>query len=225
VNEAEVEAEFAHEFIRNRATFAYAPIIASGKNNNVLHYAANDRPCRNGELLLLDVAAAYGNYMSDLTRTIPVNGRFTRRQRQVYDAVLRVFRGVINEIKPGAKTPDLRKATEALVERELFDLGLLKKSQVRKQDPDNPAVRKFFMHGVAHAIGLDVHDVGSTHRPLAAGAVLTCEPGIYLREEGFGIRLENTVLVTERGCEDLMADVPIEAGEIEALMKGRGRKR
>jgi Xaa-Pro aminopeptidase len=220
-----VEAEFAHEFIRNRAGFAYQPIIAAGKNNNVLHYVANDQPCRKGELLLLDVAAGYGNYMSDLTRTIPVNGRFSRRQRQVYDAVLRVYRAVMKEIKPGAKLPELRKATEAFVERELLDLGLLKKSQIRKQDPDNPAVRKFFMHGVAHPIGLDVHDVGFTQRPIAAGWVLTCEPAIYLRDEGFGVRLENTVLVTETGCEDLMPDIPIEAEEIEDLMHARKRRR
>ena len=225
VNEAEVEAEFAHEFIRNRAGFAYQPIIASGKNNNVLHYIANDQPCRKGELLLLDVAAGYGNYMSDLTRTIPVSGRFSRRQRQVYDAVLRVYRAVITEIKPGAKLPELRKTTEAFVERELLDLGLLKKSQIRKQDPDNPAVRKFFMHGVAHPIGLDVHDVGFTQCPIAAGWVVTCEPAIYLRDEGFGIRLENTVLVTETGCEDLMPDIPIEAEEIEDLMHARARRR
>ena len=225
VNEAEIEAEFAHEFIRNRATFAYQPIIAAGKNNCVLHYIANDQPCTDGQLLLLDVAAGYGNYMSDLTRTIPVNGRFTRRQRQVYNAVLRVFRGAMREIKPGLKLPDLRKATNALVEKELLDLGLLKKSQIRKQDPDNPALKKYFMHGVAHPIGLDVHDVGFTQRPIAAGWVLTCEPAIYLREEGFGIRLENTVLVTETGCEDLMPDVPIEADEIEELMATRRRRR
>jgi len=225
VNEADIEAEFAHEFIRNRATFAYQPIIASGKNNNVLHYIANDQPCRNGDLLLLDVAAGYGNYMSDLTRTIPVSGRFTRRQKQIYNAVLRVFRAVMNEIKPGVKLLDLRKTTESLVERELLDLGLLKKSQIRKQDPDNPAVRKFFMHGVAHPIGLDVHDVGPMQHPIAAGWVLTCEPAIYLRDEGFGIRLENTVLVTNTGCEDLMPDIPIEADEIEELMTSRQRAR
>ena len=226
VNEAEIEAEFAHEFIRRRATFAYQPIIAAGENTCVLHYIANDQPCRPGQLLLLDVAAGYGNYMSDLTRTIPISGRFTRRQRQVYNAVLRVFRAVLREIKPGVKGPDLRKRTEELIQEELLELGLLKKSQVRKQDPQNPALRKYFMHGVAHPIGLDVHDVALADRPIAAGWVLTCEPGIYVKEEGFGVRLENTVLVTESGCEDLMPDVPIEADEIEALMaRRRGRAR
>lgn len=225
VNEAEVEAEFAHEFIRNKAAFAYAPIIASGQNNCVLHYVTNDQPCRNGELLLLDVAAGYGNYMSDLTRTIPVNGRFSRRQRQVYDAVLRVYRGVISAIRPGLILKDLRKLTERLMEKELLDLKLLKSSDIRKQDPDSPALRKYFMHGVAHPIGLDVHDVGVTQKPIAAGWVLTCEPGIYIREEGFGIRLENTVLVTEGGCEDLMPDIPIEAEAIEELMRLPARRR
>ena len=225
VNEAEVEAEFAHEFIRSRAAFAYSPIIAAGANNCVLHYDANDQPCKDGQLLLLDVAAGYGNYMSDLTRTIPVSGRFTRRQRQVYDAVLRVFRAVIKEIKPGAMLKDLRKLTDQLVEKELLDLRLLKPAEIRKQDRDNPALRKYFMHGVAHPIGLDVHDVGFTQRPIAAGWVLTCEPGIYVRDEKFGIRLENTVLVTESGCEDLMPDIPIEADEIEALMSAGRRRR
>ena len=224
VNEAEIEAEFAHEFIRNRAQFAYQPIIASGSNNCVLHYIANDQPCKDGQLLLLDVAAGYGNYMSDLTRTIPISGRFTRRQKQVYNAVLRVFRGVMKAIKPGAKMLELRKLTEQLVEEELLTLGILKKSQVKKQDPENPAVRKYFMHGVAHPIGLDVHDVAVAYQPVAAGWVLTCEPAVYLKDEGFGIRLENTVVVTENGCEDLMADIPIEADEIESLMSRR-RKR
>lgn len=223
VNEAEVEAEFAHEFIRRRASFAYQPIIAAGENNNVLHYVTNDQPCKDGQLLLLDVAAGYGNYMSDLTRTIPVNGRFSKRQRQVYDAVLRVFRAVTAEVRPGAKLPELRKTTESLIERELLGIGLLKRSQVKKQDPDNPALRKYFMHGVAHPIGLDVHDVGFTQRPIEAGWVITIEPGIYIREENFGVRLENTVLVTDDGVEDLMADVPIEAEEIEEIMFRRGR--
>jgi Xaa-Pro aminopeptidase len=225
VNEAEVEAEFAHEFIRHRAAFAYPPIIASGANSNVLHYVQNDQPCNDGDLLLLDVAAGYGNYMSDLTRTIPVSGRFTRRQRQVYDAVLRVFRQILRQIKPGVKLPDLRKETEKLIEQECLSLGLLKKSQVKKQNPDNPAVRKYFMHGVAHPIGLDVHDVGFTQKPISAGWVVTCEPGIYIREEQFGVRLENTVLVTETGIEDLMPDIPIEADEIEDLMNARAKRR
>ena len=218
VNEAEVEAEFAHEFIRHNGEFAYQPIIASGANNNILHYNQNDQVCRQGELVLLDVAAGLGNYMSDLTRTIPVSGRFTRRQKQVYNAVLRVFRQMVKAIVPGKTTKDLRTECEALLAEECVGLGLLKPSQIKKQTPDAPAVRPFFMHGVSHPIGLDVHDVTYNHFKLAPGWVLTCEPAIYLKEEGFGIRLENTVLVTENGPRDLMADIPIEADEVEALM-------
>ncbi len=218
VNEAEVEAEFAHEFIRHKGEFAYQPIIASGANNNILHYNQNDQVCRQGELLLLDVAAGLGSYMSDLTRTIPVSGRFTRRQKQVYNAVLRVFRRMVKAIVPGKTTKDLRTECEALLAEECLGLGLLKPSQIKKQTPDAPAVRPFFMYGVSHPIGLDVHDVTYNHFKLAPGWVLTCEPAIYLKEEGFGIRLENTVLVTENGPRDLMADIPIEADEIEALM-------
>jgi Xaa-Pro aminopeptidase len=218
VNEAEVEAEFVHEFIRHKGQFAYQPIIASGANNNILHYTQNDQTCKNGDLLLLDVAAGLGNYMSDLTRTIPVGGKFSRRQKQVYNAVLRVFRAQVAALRPGKTTQDLRKECEALIAKECVDLGLLKMSQLKKQTPENPAVRPFFMHGVSHPIGLDVHDVTGSHFKIAPGWVLTVEPAIYLKAEGFGVRLENTVLVTEHGPRDLMAGIPIEAGEIEALM-------
>lgn len=221
VNEAELEAELAHEFIRHRGTFAYAPIIASGANNNILHYNQNDQVCRKGELVLLDVAAGLGNYMSDLTRTIPVSGRFTRRQKQVYNAVLRVFRQMIQAMTPGKTTKELRAECEALLAEECVGLGLLKRSQLRHQTPGAPAVRPYFMHGVSHPIGLDVHDVTYNHFKIAPGWVLTCEPGIYIKEEGFGIRLENTVLVTEQGPRDLMAQVPIEAEAIEQLMRKR----
>ncbi|MDB5334242.1 MAG: pepP, partial [Phycisphaerales bacterium] len=182
---------------------------------------SNDQPCKAGQLLLLDVAAGYGNYMSDLTRTIPVSGRFTRRQKEVYRAVLRVFRTLMSEMRPGVLTRDLRKRAEELTTKECVDLGLLKPSQVRKQDPDNPAVRKYFMHGVAHPLGLDVHDLGLPQKPMQPGWVLTLEPGIYIKEEGFGIRLENDVLITETGNVDLMADIPIEPEEIEELMSGK----
>ena len=221
VNETEVEAEFAHEFIRHRSQFAYRPIIAGGANNNILHYNQNDQPCRRGELLLLDVAAGRGNYMSDLTRTIPVSGRFSRRQRQVYDAVLRVFRLMVKAIVPGKTTKDLRTECERLLAEECVKLGLLKPAQLRKATPENPAVKPWFMHGVSHPIGLDVHDVTYNHFPIAPGWVLTCEPALYLAQEGFGVRLENTILVTETGQRDLMADIPIEADEIEALMNRR----
>lgn len=221
VNEAEVEAEWAHEFIRHKGQFAYPPIIASGANNNILHYGQNDQPCRKGELLLLDVGAGLGNYMSDLTRTIPVSGRFTRRQKQVYRAVLRVFRQMVKAIVPGKTTKDLRTECEELIARECVDLGLLKPAQVKKSTPDNPAAAPFFMHGVSHPIGLDVHDVTYNHYRIAPGWVLTCEPAIYIKEEGFGIRLENTILVTESGQQDLMANIPIEPDEIETLMNRR----
>ncbi len=218
VNEADVEAEFAHEFIRHKGQFAYQPIIASGANNNILHYNQNDQPCKKGELLLLDVAAGLGNYMSDLTRTIPVSGKFTRRQKQVYNAVLRVFRATTKAMTPGKTTKDLRTECEELLTKECVDLGLIKPAQLKKATPDNPAVRPYFMHGVSHPIGLDVHDVTYNHFKLAPGWVLTCEPAIYIKEEGFGVRLENTILVTETGQRDLMAGIPIEADAIESLM-------
>jgi len=221
VNEAEVEAEFAYEFIRHKGQFAYPPIIAGGANNNILHYGQNDQPCKKGDLLLLDVAAGLGNYMSDLTRTIPVSGKFTRRQKQVYNAVLRIFRHQVAALVPGKTTKDLRTECEEITAKECVDLGLLKMSQLKKQTPENPAVRPFFMHGVSHPIGLDVHDVTYNHLKISPGWVLTVEPAIYIKAEGFGVRLENTVVVTENGQLDLMAGIPIEADEIEALMNRR----
>jgi Xaa-Pro aminopeptidase len=221
VNEAEVEAEFAHEFIRHKGQFAYPPIIAGGANNNILHYTQNDQVCQKGDLLLLDVAAGVGNYMSDLTRTIPVSGTFSRRQKQVYNAVLRIFRAQVAALVPGKTTKDLRTECEEITAKECVDLGLLKMAQLKKQTPDCPAVRPFFMHGVSHPIGLDVHDVTYNHLKIAPGWVLTVEPAIYIQAEHFGVRLENTVLVTADGPRDLMAHIPIEAGEIEALMHRR----
>jgi Xaa-Pro aminopeptidase len=223
ITETRVEAEYAYEFIRRGGNFAYTPIIASGKNACALHYIKNDQTCRNGELLLLDVAANYANYNSDLTRTIPVNGKFTRRQRQVYNAVLRSMRACAVAATPGKVLKDWQKESEAIVERELLELGLIKKSDIRKQDPDKPALKKYFMHGIGHPIGLDVHDVGLTVEPFQPGWVLTVEPGIYIPEEGFAVRLENIYLVQAGGNVDLMADIPVEADEIEALMHRRGR--
>jgi len=218
VNECEVEAEFAHEFIRQRARFAYLPIIAAGLNACALHYTDNSATCRKGELLLLDVAASYANYNADLTRTIPVSGRFTRRQKQVYNAVLRVHRQSIKNLAPGKKPKDWLKEAEHLIEKELVDLGLLTLREIKRQDPDQPAFKEFFMHGLGHPLGLDVHDVGFTTEPIQPGWVMTVEPAIYLKEEGFAVRLENDVLVTANGTVDLMADIPIEADEIEHLM-------
>jgi Xaa-Pro aminopeptidase len=218
VNECEVEAELAHEFIRQRARFAYTPIVASGKNACVLHYIANDAPCKKGDLLLLDVGAAYGNYNADLTRTIPVSGRFSRRQRDVYNAVLRVLRRSTEALVPGKLPKDWQKEAEAFMQEELLELGLLKPRDVKKQDPDKPALKKYFMHGVGHPLGLDVHDVSATGAPFAAGWVMTVEPGIYLPEEGFAVRLEDDVLITDNGNVNFMADTPIEVEEIEALV-------
>lgn len=218
MNETEIEAEFAHEFIRHKGQFAYPPIIAAGANNNILHYNQNDQPCKKGDLLLLDVAAGLGNYMSDLTRTIPVSGRFSRRQRQVYQAVLRVFRAQVAALTPGKTTKDLRTECEDRIAKECFDLGLLKMSDLKNQKPGESPVKKYFMHGVSHPIGLDVHDVTYNHFKIEPGWVLTVEPAIYIPQEGFGVRLENTVVVTETGQHDLMADIPIEADAIEELM-------
>jgi Xaa-Pro aminopeptidase len=225
VTETEVEAEYAHEFIRNGGDFAYWPIIASGKNACVLHYIQNDQTCRKGDLLLLDVAARYANYNADLTRTIPVSGRFSRRQRQVYQAVLSVLRGASKAATPGKLPKQWQKDAEALMENELMDLGLLTRADLRRQDPEKPALKKYFMHGVGHPLGLDVHDVTLTTEPIQAGWVLTVEPGIYLPEEGFAVRLENNILVQEGGNIDLMADIPIEVADIESLMKARKKPR
>ena len=214
-------APLMYELRTVKGQFAYGPIIASGANNNILHYNQNDRTCKKGDLLLLDVAAGLGNYMSDLTRTIPISGKFTRRQKQVYNAVLRIFRHQVAALVPGKTTRDLRLECEEVTAKECVDLGLLKMSQVKKQNPNDPAVRQYFMHGVSHPIGLDVHDATYNHLKIAPGWVLTVEPAIYIKEEGFGVRLENTVLVTENSQFDLMGHIPIEAGEIEDLMHRR----
>jgi Xaa-Pro aminopeptidase len=219
VREAEVEAEFAHEFIRNGGRFAYPPIVASGANACCLHYVANSAMCRKGELLLLDVAAVCANYNADMTRTIPVSGRFTRRQKQVYNAVLRVLRQAMQKLSPGKKAADWHKEVEQLMEKELVDLGLLTAREIQRQDPERPAVKQYFMHGAGHPLGLGVHDVTLASEPIRAGWVMTVEPGIYIREEGLAVRLENDVLVTENGPVDLLAGAPIEADEIEARMK------
>ena len=219
VNEYEIEAEFAHEFIRHGARFAYLPIIATGPNACALHYIANASRCENGDLLLLDVAASYGNYNADVTRTIPVNGRFSRRQRQVYEAVLRVLRATIKGLLPGKRIKDWRAEGEKLIERELLKLGLLSPRDIKHQDPEQPAYKKYFMHGLGHPLGLDVHDLGFTNEPIQAGWVMTCEPAIYIRDEGLAVRLENDIFVTENGPVDLMATIPIEPDEIEASMR------
>jgi Xaa-Pro aminopeptidase len=221
VGETEIEAELAHEFIRQGGRFAYQPIIAAGENACHLHYVSNSDKCDKGQLLLLDVGACYANYNADMTRTIPVSGKFTPRQKRVYRAVLRILRQCIKNLSPGKKIKDWQKEAEQVTEKELVDLGLLTMAQIKRQDPDEPAFKKYFMHGVGHPLGLDVHDVGITTERIQPGWVMTVEPGIYVREEGFAVRLENDVWITEDGPVDLMGNVPIEPDEIEAHMKGR----
>jgi len=219
VTEFEIEAEMLHEYIRRRSRgYAYSPIIASGKNACVLHYIQNNQVCRDGEVLLLDCAAEYANYNADLTRSIPVNGRFTPRQAEVYDAVLRVFREARKMLIPGNLWDDYHREVNKIMESELKGLGLLSQHDIDHQDPDWPAFKKYYPHGTSHFLGLDVHDVGNKYRRFEPGMVFTCEPGIYIREEGLGIRLENNILITEDGNIDLMENIPIEREEIEALM-------
>lgn len=219
VMEYEIEAELMHEFLRNRSRgFAYTPIIASGFNACVLHYIENNQECKDGDLILMDIGAEYANYASDLTRTIPVNGKFTARQKKVYDAVLRVMRGAMNILKPGITLSDYHKQVGDMMTVELLKLGLISQKDVDEQNPEWPAYKKYFMHGTSHYIGLDVHDVGSWYKPIEAGMVFTVEPGIYIREENMGIRLENDILITEDGYKDLMAEIPLETEEIEASM-------
>jgi Xaa-Pro aminopeptidase len=222
VMEYELEAEFIYQFVkRGSKGFAYGPIIASGPNANILHYNDNDKACEDGHLILIDVGAEYGNYNADMTRCIPVNGKFSPRQRQVYDAVLRVMKESVNLLKPGTTLVEYEKKVGKIMERELIGLGLLTTENVEKQDPEKPLYKKYFMHGTSHHLGLDVHDLGSKYRFLEAGMVFTCEPGIYIPEEGLGIRLENNFLVTETTPIDLMASIPLEADEIEKIMQAK----
>ncbi len=219
VMEYEIEAEIQHEFLRRRSRGpAYGSIIASGANACILHYVDNYRACQDGDLLLLDFGAEYGGYAADLTRCIPVNGKFSARQAQVYDAVLRIQKFAISRLVPGTIVPEYTKEVGQKTEEELIGLGLLDAEAVRNQDPEKPLYKKYFMHGTSHFLGLDVHDVGDFFRPLEPGMVLTCEPGIYIREEGIGVRIENDILITADGNEDLMATIPRERAEIEALM-------
>ncbi|MBK9792977.1 MAG: aminopeptidase P family protein [Sphingobacteriales bacterium] len=219
VMEYEVEAEIIHEFIRQRGNgHAYTPIIASGYSACVLHYIENNRVCMDGDLLLMDFGAEYANYAADLTRTIPVNGRFSQRQKDVYNAVLRVMKQAKTMLKPGAILADYNKEVGNIMEAELIGLGLLDKNEVAKQDKENPLYKKYFMHGTSHFLGIDVHDIGNRYAPMQVGNVFTCEPGIYIPEEKLGIRIENDILITENGIVDLMADIPVEVEEIEDLM-------
>lgn len=217
--EFEVEAEFQHEFVRNRSKgFAYTPIIAGGGNACVLHYVDNCDQLKDGDLLLMDVGAEYANYMSDMTRTIPVNGRFTKRQKEVYNAVLHVKNEATKILTPGNKIPEYHKQVGELMTEQLVNLGLLSMEEVKNQNEDWPAYKKYFMHGTSHHIGLDVHDVASIYTEFKPGMVFTIEPGIYIPEEGIGIRLEDDLMIQEKGHLNLMGDIPIEADEIEEIM-------
>jgi len=218
--EYEIEAELLHEFISNRSKgFAYSPIIASGKNANILHYIKNDSQCKSGELILIDSAAEYGNYCSDLTRTIPVSGRYSVRQKAIYNAVLNVKREATTLLTPGNLWKEYHEEVGKIMTAELLKLGLLDKNDVRKQDPKNPAYKKYFMHGTSHHIGLDTHDYGLLNEPFEPNMVFTVEPGIYLPDEGFGIRIEDVVVVQESDDPiNLMKNIPIEIDEIESIM-------
>ena len=219
--EYEIEAELLHEFVRNRSKgFAYTPIIASGDNANVLHYVENNQECKDGDLILMDVAAEYANYSSDLTRTIPVNGKFTPRQKAVYNAVLRVKNEATKLLVPGTIWAEFHKECGKIMTSELLGLGLLDKADIQNENPDWPAYKKYFMHGTSHHIGLDTHDYGELKTPMKANMVFTVEPGIYISEEKMGVRLEDDVVIQEKGEPfNLMGNIPIEVAEIETLMQ------
>lgn len=219
VIEYEIEAELAHEFIRNGSRgFAYEPIIASGENSCVLHYIDNDKPCKDGDILLLDVGAEYANYNADLTRTIPVNGRYSKRQKDVYNAVLRVQRAAMELLRPGVKYFEYHKEVQKITEAELVKLKLIDKTDLKNQDKDKPLFMKYFMHGTGHQLGLDVHDVGSMYHKMQVGQVWTVEPGIYIPEERLGVRIENNVVIQKDGLTDLMKHIPVEVEDIEDRM-------
>ena len=218
--EYELEAELTYELIKKGAKrHAFLPIIASGKNACALHYNTNDNICNDGDMVLMDFGVCYANYNSDTTRCFPVNGKFTKRQKEVYNAVLHCLKEGSKLLKPGILPTDYEKQMADLVEEQLINLGLLNAKDVKGQDPENPLYKKYFMHGTAHHLGLDVHDVGLYSRPFEPGMVLTCEPGIYISEEGIGCRLENNILITQEGNVNLTKAMPIEIDEIEALMK------
>ena len=221
--EHHIEAELVHEFLMNSSKgFAYTPIVASGKNACVLHYIENNQKCLDGDVILLDVGAEYANYASDLTRCIPVSGRFSERQKDVYNAVLHVKKEAEKLLVPGIMMSDYHKQVGHLMEEQLVNLNLITLDDIKNQNPDWPAYKKYFMHGTSHFIGLDTHDVGLWNAPVEAGMVFTCEPGIYIPEEGLGIRLEDDLVVQKSGAPfNLMADIPLEVEEIEDAMNSK----
>jgi Xaa-Pro aminopeptidase len=198
---------------------AYAPIIASGKNACILHYIENDKECKDDDLLLMDFGAEYANYAADLTRTIPVNGKFSKRQRQCYEAVLRVQKQAMQFLVVGNTIEKVNAAVNDLMKNEIIELGLLSKEDAKDSKKAKEVLFNYFMHGTSHSLGLDVHDIGSKTEPFKPGMIFTCEPGLYIQDEKIGIRLENDILVTEGGPKDLMSNIPIDPDEIEALMK------
>jgi Xaa-Pro aminopeptidase len=217
--EYEIEAEVIHEYISKKANgHSFHPIVASGANSCILHYVDNNQQCKAGDILLLDSGADYANYASDMTRTLPVSGRFSPRQKAVYNAVLRVMREAKKLLKPGVKLMEYQAQVGLIMEKELVDLGLLSLEDIKNQNPAWPAYKRYFMHGTSHFLGIDVHDVGMRYEPMQAGMTFSCEPGIYIAEEAIGVRLENEILITENGNIDLMEHIPIEAEEIEMLM-------
>lgn len=220
VMEHEIEAEITHEFIRNRATrHAYGCILASGDRARILHYVENNQECKSGELILMDFGAEYGNYCADLTRTIPVNGKFSKRQKEIYDACLAVHMHAKKLLKPGKTWLDITASAEIEMNQQLLKIGLLTKADIKNESPDNRACKKYFYHGLGHHLGLDVHDIGTRNTPIKEGMVFTIEPGIYVEQEQIGIRIENNFWVTKTGNQDLFKNMPITIAEIEAAMK------
>lgn len=219
IKEYELEAELAYQYIKNGGNrHAFKPIIASGKNACSLHYNSNDSVCQEGEMILVDFGVCYANYNSDITRCIPVNGKFSARQKEVYESVLHCLKEGSKFLKPGVLSKEYELQMASLIEAELVKLKLITLEDIASQDPQNPAYKKYFMHGTAHHLGLDVHDVGLYSKPFEKGMVLTCEPGIYIREEGIGCRLENDYLLTENGNINLCQEMPIEITDIEQLI-------
>ncbi len=221
IKEFEIEAEWARSFISNRCKFAYGPIVASGENACSLHYIDNDCTCQKGQLVLMDVGANYANYNADLTRTVPVNGKFSRRQRAVYSSVLRVLRQSIENATIGKPLKEWTREAQELMNEELVSLKLIRLKDVKNQDPKNPACRKYFMHGLGHSLGLDVHDVSNGQTVLKENSVFTVEPGIYIPEEKMGVRLEENIVITPQGPLVLTKDAPIEPDEIEEIMNSK----
>jgi Xaa-Pro aminopeptidase len=220
VYEHEIEAEITHEFIRNRATrHAYGCILASGDRARILHYVENNQACKDGELILMDFGAEYGNYCADLTRTIPVNGKFSKRQKEIYDACLAVHHYAAKMLKPGITWLEITAAAEIEMNKQLLKIGLLNKTDIKNETPDNRACRKYFYHGLGHHLGIDVHDIGTRNTPIREGMVFTIEPGIYVEQEQIGIRIENNFWVSRNGNIDLFKGMPITTSEIEAVMK------